>query len=145
MRVIAKVLRVYRFRKPRFNAFGGIPYDKHSCRISLDDVSLMTLRDRVKVSTLVVDYQRKHWTAKIRSEKKLIYRNGIFYLVVVQEVQEQLQYEPIGAIGIDFGVSNIIASSDMQVPKQVDGVRKRYSRLIKTLQHINTKSAFRKM
>ena len=77
----------------------------------------------------------------------LIYRNGVFYLIVVVDAPDKSEYDPIGVLGIDLGIENIAVDSDRQIfeSKKVENTRQRYSRLRSTLQHVATKSAKRKL
>ncbi|MGC2680802.1 MAG: hypothetical protein WA323_02970 [Candidatus Nitrosopolaris sp.] len=96
----------------------------------------MTLQGRLKLATRVGDYQRQRWDrGKIKDQSDLIYKKGVFYLIVVQEVPEEKEYDPVGVLGIDLGIENIAVDSDREIfeSKKVENTRQRYSRLRKIL------------
>ncbi|MFY9798845.1 MAG: hypothetical protein WAJ93_24420 [Candidatus Nitrosopolaris sp.] len=68
----------------------------------------MTLQGRLKLATRVGDYQRQRWhRGKIKGQTDLIYKKGVFYLIVVQDVPEEKEYDPVDVLGIDLGIENI--------------------------------------
>ena len=108
----------------------------------------MTLQGRLKLATRVGDYQRQRWDgAKIKGQSDLIYKKGVFYLIVVQDIHEEKKYDPVGVLGIDLGIENIAVDSDREIfeSKKVENTRQRYSRLRSILQHIGTRLAERKL
>ena len=149
IRIISKVVECYkRDKKPWFKPCGAIQYDQRNSRISIDKVSIMTLQGRLVLTTRIGDYQRQRWNrGKIKGQSDLIYKNGVFYLIVVQDVPEEKEYDPVGVLGIDLGIENIAVDSDREIfeNKKTEHVRKRYSRLRSILQHIGTRSAKRKL
>lgn len=60
---------------------------------------------------------------------------------------EEKEYDPLGALGIDLGIENIVVDSDKEIleNKQVEEIRRKYSRLRSDLQHTRTRSAKRKL
>jgi putative transposase len=60
---------------------------------------------------------------------------------------EEKEYDPVGALGIDLGIENIVVDSDKEIleSKQVEDTRRKYSRLRSDLQHTGTRSAKRKL
>jgi putative transposase len=60
---------------------------------------------------------------------------------------EEKEYDPIGTRGIDLGIENIVVDSDKEIleSKQVEDIRRKYSRLRSDLQHMGTRSAKRKL
>ena len=112
--------------------FGGqIQYDQRNSRISIDRVSIMTLQGRLVLTTRIGDYQRQRWNrGKIKGQTDF-YTKGVFYLIVVQDVPEEKEYDPVGVLGIDLGIEVIAVDSDREVfeRKKTKHVRKRYSRV----------------
>lgn len=47
----------------------------------------------------------------------MIYKKGVFYLIVVQDIPEGREYYPVGVVGIDLGVKNIAVDSDKEILK----------------------------
>ncbi len=68
-------------------------------------------------------------------------------MIVVQDIPEEKEYDPVGVLGIDLGIENIAVDSDREIfeSKKVENTRQRYFRLRKILQHIGTRSAKRKL
>ena len=60
---------------------------------------------------------------------------------------EEKEYDPIGDRSIDLGIENIVVDSDKEIleSKQVEDIRRRYSRLRSDLQDTGTRSAKRKL
>ncbi|MGC1932410.1 MAG: hypothetical protein WA667_25845 [Candidatus Nitrosopolaris sp.] len=88
---------------------------------------------------------------KIKGQSDLIYKNGVFYLIVVLDVPEEKEHDPVGVLGIeniavDSGIENIAVDSDREIfeSEKIENTRQRYLRLRKILQHIGTSSANRK-
>jgi Probable transposase len=109
---------------------------------SLDDIAA------AKLATRVGDYQRQRWDrGKIKGQSDLIYKKGIFYLIVVQDLPEEKEYDPVGVPGIDLGIGNIAVDSDREIfeSEKIENTRERYLRLRTTLQHIGTRSAKTKL
>jgi len=79
--------------------------------------------------------------------EKLIYKKGVFYLIVVQDIPEEKEYDPVGFLGIDLGIENIAVDSDRDIfdCKKIENTRRRYFRLRRTLQRIGTRAAKRKL
>ena len=106
----------------------------------------MTIQGRIKLATSIGEYQMARFN-RIRGQSDPIYRNGVFYLIVVVDAPEKSEYDPVGALDVDLGIENIAVDSDRQIfeSKKVEKTRQRYSRLRSILQHTGTKSAKRKL
>jgi putative transposase len=154
VRAISKVVENYKRHKsikPTFGDLGAVQYDQRNSRISIDKVSIMTLQGRLKLATRVGDYQRQRWNrGKIRGQSDWVYKKGIFYLIVVQDIPEEKEYDPVGFLGIDLGIENIAVDSDREIfdCKKIENTRQRYFRLRRALQwngSIGTRAAKRKL
>jgi putative transposase len=66
-------------------------------------------------------------------------------LIVVQDVPEEKEYDPVGVLGIDLGIENIAVDSDRDDCKKIENTGQRYFKLRRTLQHIGTRTAKRKL
>jgi putative transposase len=68
----------------------------------------------------------------------LIYKKGVFYLIVVQDIPEEKEYYPVNVLGIDLGIKNIAVDSGREIfeSKRIENTRQRYFRLRKILQYI---------
>ena len=76
----------------------------------------MTLQGRIKVATRIGDYQRARFD-RVRGQSDLIYRKGVFYLIVVVDAPEKTEYDynPADVLGVDLGIENIAVDSDRQI------------------------------
>jgi putative transposase len=151
VRVIGKVVEAYKRDKsikPSFRELGAIQYDQRNSKVGIDRVSLMTLQGRIKLATRIGDYQRGRFDIdRVKGQSDMIYRKGVFYLIVVVDAPEKPEYDPIDALGIDLGIENIAVDSDRQIieGKKVEQTRKKYSRLRSQLQKVGTRSGKRKL
>jgi putative transposase len=150
VRAIGKVIEAYKrvkTIKPAFKPLGSIQYDQRNSRIGIDTVSIMTLQGRLKLPTRIGEYQKARFD-RVRGQCDLIYRNSVFYLIVVVDAPEKSEeYDPVGALGVDLGIENIAVDSVRQIfeSKKVEQVRKHYNKQRSVLQKIGTKSAKRKL
>lgn len=150
IRIISKVVEVYKRDKtikPQFRELGSIQYDQRNSRIGIDRVSIMTLEGRLKLATRIGGYQKATRFDRIRGQSDLVYRNGVFYLIVVVDTPQQQEYDTVDTLGIDFGIENIATDSDGQIfeSKKIEENRQKYNRLRKGLQKTGTTSAKRKL
>ena len=86
----------------------------------------MTLQGRSKLATRIGEYQKARFD-RVSGQCDLIYRNGVFYLIVVVDAPEKSEeYDPVGALGVDLGIENIAVDSDRQIfeSKKVEKARK---------------------
>ena len=150
IRVISKVVEVYKRDKdikPAFRELGSIQYDQRNSRVSIvNRVSIMTLQGRLKLATRIGEYQKARFD-RVRGQCDLIYRNGVFYLIVVVDPPEKTEYDPVGDLGVDLGIENIAVDSDRQIfeSKKVEKARQHYNKQRSVLQKVGTKSAKRKL
>lgn len=150
IRVISKVVEAYKHNRNTkiiFRELGAIQFDQRNLSWKgLDKVSIATTKGRIKLGTKVGEYQRTRANG-IRGKADLIHRNGVFYLIAVSEMTEELPYDSKKTLGVDLGIENIATDSDNQVFKgdKVELIRRRYSRLRAYLQRRGTRSAKRKL
>jgi putative transposase len=150
IRVISKVVEAYKHHrntKSIFRELGAIQFDQRNLSWKgLDKVSITTTKGRIKLRTKVGECQRIR-ANKIRGQADLIYRNGVFYLIAVAGITEELPYDPKETLGVDLGIENIATDSDNQVFKgdKIELIRRRYNRLRTSLQRRGTSSAKRKL
>ena len=150
IRVISKVVEAYkrdRTIKPVFRELGAIQYDQRNLSWKgLDRVSMITLKGRIKLSTRIGEYQKARGD-RLRGQADLIFRSGVFYLVVVVDAPEESEYDPKGILGVDLGIENIVTDNDGQVfsGEKIEQVRKRYNKLRSSLQKTGTRSAKKKL
>lgn len=148
IRAISKVAETYkrdRSIKPTFKPHSAMVYDQRLLSWKgLDRVSILTLQGRQIIPIRIGAYQEARIN-RIVKQTDLILRDGIFYLAVVVDAPEPLPNEPDGFLGIDLGIVNIAADSDGETYSgdQVNGLRKRQSKLRAKLQSKGTKQAKR--
>jgi putative transposase len=150
IRIISKVVEAYKRDKNiklTFRQLGSIQYDQRNSRIGIDRVSIMTLQGRIKLATRIGEYQQKARFDRVKGQSGLIYRNNVFYLIVVVDAPEKSEYDPVGALGVDLGIENIAVDSDRQIfeSKKVEKARQHYNKQRSVLQKVGTKSAKRKL
>jgi putative transposase len=150
VRAIAKVVEAYkrdRTRKPTFRLRGAVPYDQRILSFKgLDAASLLTLEGRASIPIRLGDYQRAVLVERRRrGQADLIYRDKTFYLGMVVEAPEATPYDPVGVLGVDLGVVNIVTDSDgsTYTSETIDRVRTRVDRHRAKLQRSGTPSAKR--
>ncbi len=149
VRVLAKVADAYKLdRKTRrvFSKHGSIAYDKRilSWRLVNETISLWTANGRCRIPFVAGD-NHLALLRHLSGEADLVYRNGNFYLHQGCEVEEPPPGEAIEFLGVDLGIKNIAADSDGQTYSgdQVNGLRKRHSKLRAKLQSKGTKATSR--
>ncbi len=148
VRAIAQVSESYKINRNvqhSFNIHSAMVYDQRILSWKgLDKVSILTLSGRRIIPTRIGAYQEARIDRKIR-QSDLILRDGIFYIAVVVDAPEPTPDDPNGYLGIDLGIVNIAADSDGKTysGNQVNGLRKRQSKLRGKLQVKNTKAAKR--
>lgn len=145
VRIIGKVIESYKTDKKTkhiFRKLGAIQYDQRNSKIDIDKVSLMTLNGRIKLRTRIGEYQQLRFK-RVKGQSDLIYKNGIFYIIVVVDTFEEKEYDPKDFLGIDLGIENIAVDSDNQIfeSKKVEEKRNKFFRLRQSLQKKGTKSA----
>ncbi|NJN17734.1 MAG: IS200/IS605 family element transposase accessory protein TnpB [Oscillochloris sp.] len=131
---------------PTFKPDSAIRYDARTYRLmSLDRVSLNTRTGRVMGQLVLGDYQRRHlydMSWKIGGAE-LVQRDGAFYLHITQTKRNPTPDEPIGFLGVDLGIVNLVADSDGETYSgaTVQRVRARRFRHRQRLQQATTRRA----
>jgi len=148
IRAIAKVIEAYK-RDPKqritFRPHGAMTYDQRMCSYpTVDRVSLLTLTGREVMPFVHGSYQAGQLDRK-RGQADLVYRGGVFYLLISIEVPEPDPAEASEFIGVDMGIQVIAATSDGEIVQgnHINHVRARFSRFRAKLQKKGTKSAKR--
>jgi len=147
VRVLAKVADAYKLdgeTKRLFSRHGSIAYDKRILSWKPDAVSIWTTGGRLKIP-FVAGHRQKEILQYRSGEADLILRNGEFYLHQVCEVEEPPPDNATDFLGIDLGIVNIAADSDGNIYSggQVNGLRKRHTKLRSKLQSKRTKASKR--
>jgi len=148
IRAVAQVSESYKADRKiqhSFNPHSAMVYDSRILSWKgLDKVSILTLQGREIIPIRIGAYQEARLDRKVR-QSDLILRDGIFYLAVVVDAPEPTPDDPNGYLGIDLGIVNIAADSDGKTysGNQVNGLRKRHSKLRGKLQAKGTKACKR--
>ena len=148
IRAIAKVCESYKRDKtikPTFKPTGAIVYDQRILSFrKLEAISILTNSGRLTVPIRMGEYQKVRLD-RIRGQADLIFKNKIFYLMVVVEAPEASKVDAIGTLGVDLGIVYLATDNDGETfsGKQVDKVREKNATLRTALQEANTPSAMR--
>ena len=148
VRCIAKVADAYKLdRRTRreFRPHGSVAYDDRILSYKKSDiVSIWTLAGRQAIPYQCGERQRQ-LLAFQQGETDLVYRDGIFYLNAVVDVEEPPLLDAHDVLGIDMGIVNIAADSDGETYSggQINGLRKRHAKLRAKLQRKGTRAAKR--
>jgi putative transposase len=129
---------------PTFRPDSSIRYDARTYRLmSLDRVSLNTLTGRVMGQLVLGEFQRRNLydTSWKIGGAELVQRDGQFYMHITQTKASPTPDEPIGFLGVDFGMVNLAADSDGETysGEDVKRVRERRFRHRQRLQQANTR------
>lgn len=135
---------------PTFRPDSSIRYDARTYRLmERDQVSLNTLHGRVVAQLDLGDFQRRYLydlTWEIGGAE-VIRKRDTWYLCITQSKKLLDPDEPLGVIGCDFGIVNIVTTSDGDTFSgvQIDRVRECYHTRRQRLQAVGTKSAKRRL
>jgi putative transposase len=140
VRCIAEVCSAYKRDKtirPRFRPLAAVPYDQRIASFkSLDRISLLTISGRILVPFVMGKYQRDRFTAA-KGQCDLVRRkDSKWFLLVTVDLPENARLPASDFIGVDFGVVNIVTTSDGTTNSgaRIEACRSRYSRLRRSLQ-----------
>jgi len=113
IRAIAKVADAYKLdnkTKRTFRPLGGIAYDSRIMTYKPDNiVSLWCIGGRQKIKFVC---HNTAYLPYIKGEADLVYKNGKFYLFQTVDIPEQDVEDVEEFIGVDFGLTDIISTSD---------------------------------
>jgi IS605 OrfB family transposase len=139
VRVIGKVAETYKVDRKRLHTFkphGAIVYDQRILTFKFPDkVSILTIEGRQVIPFVFKNYRQLD-IRRVCGQADLVYRNGDFYLAVCVDIPELPVDEPTEWLGVDLGIVNIATDSDGESYSgaQVNGLRKRYTKLRSKLQ-----------
>jgi len=145
VRAIGKVVESYRGNKTvrlKFGKHSALIYDPRILTFRLDRVSILSVDGRFKIPVVYGPYAQLH-RRMVRGQADLIlYKNNLFLCVCV-EVPDGVPFTPKGALGVDFGIANIAATSDGTLfsGETVNGIHKKATRFKCKLQKRGTKNA----
>lgn len=152
VRCLAKVGDSYKLdRKGQrfFSKHGSIAYDDRILSFQLDNqtVSIWTLDGRLKQLPFVAGERQRHLLQTRQGESDLVFRKGMFFLLVTCTVDEPPPDEVEAALGIDLGIVTLATDSDGDIHsgEQIEQVRQRYGNRRAALQRVGTKNAKRRL
>lgn len=149
VRCISKVADAYKLNKNSqrtFEPYGSIAYDDRILTWYIDKqvVNIWAIGGRIKLSYSCGERQ-KYLLQFQQGESDLVLRNGEFYLFTTCNTDDPAPKYLDEFIGYDFGIVNILTSSDGEVfsGKGINALRARHRKLRAKLQSKKTKSAKR--
>jgi len=140
VRGIAKVSDSYKLQTKTqvvFRPTGAIAYDDRIISFKKSDiVSIWTVEGRLNIPFVMGEHQRKLFQYR-KGEVDLMFRKGEFYLNAVCDVPEDNPIIPTDIIGLDFGMINLVTSSDGDVftGAEVERIRQKRHAQRQMLQH----------
>ena len=122
IRCIAKVADAYKLDKKtkrQFRPLGSIGYDSRIMTYKPNDiVSLWAIGGRIKIPFVC---HNRNYLPYIKGEADLVYKKGKFYLFQTVDVPEEDIKDIESFVGVDFGLTDIIVTSD-GVKHSADGL-----------------------
>jgi IS605 OrfB family transposase len=146
IRAIGKVTESYKIDKScmhEFEKHGAIVYDPRILTFkTADKITILTLKGRIEVSIKYGGYRELDYN-RVQGQADLIYKNGVFYLMIVVELPDADPIDVDGTIGVDLGITNLATTSDGKVysGKKCNDVRAKYAKIKAILQKIGTWNA----
>jgi putative transposase len=152
IRCLAKVGDSYKLDRQKqrsFSKHGSIAYDDRILSFQLEQqtVSIWTVDGRLKQVPFVCGERQHHLLQSRQGESDLVYRKGMFFLLVTCNVDEPTPDEVDHALGIDLGIVNLATDSDGEIQSgdQIEQRRQWYANRRAALQKAGTKSAKRRL
>lgn len=146
VRAVGKVAESYKVDRKtlhEFDSHGAIVYDQRILSYkSADEISILTLDGRIEVGIQYGDY-RKLETNRVRGQADLIYKNGVFYLMIVVDLPDAEPILPDDVLGVDLGIVNLATTSDGKAysGEKCTKIRQKYAKVKAVLQSVGTYSA----
>ena len=145
VRCISKVTDSYKLDKKvkrEFRPLGAITYDSRILTYSKDIISMWTVGGRLKFPFVC---HNAKYIPYIKGEADLVFKKGKFYLFQTVEVPEEDIKDVESFIGCDFGLTDIIVTSDgkKHSAEWLNIYREKRQRVRSSLQSKGTKNAKR--
>ena len=151
VRCIAKVTDAYKLDKRTqrtFKLHGAIAFDHNILRwyAQTQRVSITSVAGRQHISFVCGAYHLRLLQTQ-QGESDLVLIKGTFYLLAPCNVEEVLEQEVEGVLGIDLGIVNLATDSDGKnySGEALEKNRRIHAHRRRNLQHKGTKSAKRKL
>ena len=145
VRAIAKINDAYKLdRKVKrvFKPFGAITYDSRILTYKKDIASIWCIGGRQKIPFQCFN---KDYLPYIKGEADLIYRKGKFFLFQCVDVPEEDVKDISEFTGVDFGITNIVATNDgvVHTDNSLMEYREKRQKVRSSIQSKRTKSSKR--
>jgi len=143
IRAIGKVTESYKVDKSCMHIFdkhGAIVYDPRILTFkTADKITILTLKGRIEVGIKYGEYRELDYN-RVQGQADLIYKNGVFYLMIVVELPNAEPVDAEGIIGVDLGIINLATTSDGKIysGKKCNDVREKYAKIKAKLQKVGT-------
>ena len=152
VRCIARVADAYKLdrkHKRTFKPLAAIAYDERilSWKTHKEPrVSIWTIEGRQHIAFTMGEHQKNMLENRL-GYADLVYRDGMYFLHQVCEIETPDLSDPQGWLGVDMGIINLATTSDGDVfsGKQLEAKRQWYADRRATLQTVGTKSAKRRL
>jgi putative transposase len=151
VRCIARVAAAYKLSRKRtcsFQPLSAIAYDDRILRWYVDKgaVSIWAVGGRLHLPFVCGERQKQMLQTR-QGESDLVFRDGVFYLYAVCNVEETPVNDPVDFLGVDLGLVNLTVDSDGEVYSgtAVEENRRKFAHRRRNLQRNGTKAAKRKL
>ena len=131
--------------KPCFKEFLTIRYDARSFSFKFSEISLSTIKGRIKIPIEVPEYYWKYLDWKVRNADLIFDRKKRLFLHITFSRDINISNPSPGFLGIDIGINQVAVTSEKQFfnSKQIKRKRLKFQRLRSKLQAKDTRSAKR--
>lgn len=112
IRCVSKVADAYKLdhdKKREFRTYGSICYDSRILSYKGNEVSIWAIGKRQKIPFVC---HNKEYISYIKGEADLIYKKGKFYLYQTIDVPESDEKVSDTIVGLDFGITDIVCTSE---------------------------------
>ena len=145
VRCISKVTDAYKLDKKvkrEFRPLGAITYDARILSYVKEGISMWTVGGRLKIPFVC---HNQKYIPYIKGEADLVFKKGKFYIFQTVEVPEDDIKDVESFIGCDFGLTDIVVTSDgkKHSAEWLNTYREKRQRVRSSLQSKGTKNAKR--
>lgn len=141
VRCISKVADAYKLDKKTqrfFRPFGAITYDSRILTYKDFSVSIWAIGGRLNIPFIC---HNSKYLPYIKGEADLVYKNGRFYLFQTVDIADEDVDDVEDFIGVDFGLTDIIVTSDgkKHTAETLNNYREHRQRVRSSIQSKGTK------
>lgn len=112
VRCISKVADAYKLdhkKKREFRTYGSICYDSRILSYKGNEASIWTIGKRQKIPFAC---HNKEYISYVKGEADLVYKKGKFFLYQTIDIPEAEERVSDAIIGLDFGITDIVCTSE---------------------------------